>query len=124
MIFKEPLDGWFTHLAWNIDLRRSGPFVRASRLRHEYRDGLAHFAHETAGQPGITTAHALEVTVIPPIKGAPEYDIALIVHSKEPLQTELVSRIRNFGFPEPELALTARNGGLIGDTEERGGEIL
>ncbi|MGO1971647.1 MAG: hypothetical protein ACTH2Q_01690 [Propionibacteriaceae bacterium] len=72
----------------------------------------------------MTTAHALEATVIAPIKGGPEYDLTLLVHSVEPLQAELIGRASESGFPEPVLALTAKNSGLIGDTEAQDGEIL
>ncbi len=124
MIFKEPLDGWFTHLAWTNDLRLSGPFVRESRSRDEHRSRLAALARQLSEQPGVATAHALQVTVIPPIKGGPRYDLALLVHSAEPLQAELEARAAEMGLPEPVHALTARNSGLIGDTETSDGEIL
>ncbi|ACV07345.1 hypothetical protein I6I18_09565 [Kytococcus sedentarius] len=124
MDFKEPLSGWFTHLAWNIDLRRSGPFVRASGRRGDYRHRLVQLAARLAVQSGVDTAHALEVTVIPPIKGCPEYDLALLVRSEEPLHSEIVARTRELGFPEPVHALMARNAGLFGDTEAEDGEIL
>lgn len=124
MHLKDPLDGWFTHLAWNVDLRQVGPFVRASSRRDDLKSRLAHFAEQVLARSGVMMAHALEVAVIPPIKGHPEYDLALLVRSQEPMQTELMARTRELGFHEPEYALTARNAGLFGDTEAQDGEIL
>ncbi|MGW4199422.1 hypothetical protein [Streptomyces sp. NPDC004726] len=124
MNFDEPLDGWFTHLAWSIDLRLSGPFVRASERRSDCQRRLAKLAAQLTEDGKAVTAHALEVTVIPPIKGGPQYDSALLVHSGEPLTDTLIERVRELGLPSPKLALTARNSGRFGDTEGRGGEIL
>lgn len=124
MNFEEPFDGWFTHLAWNIDLKLSGPFVRASKRRPDHQHRLARLAAQLTGQEGTRTAHALEVTAIPPIKGGPRYDLALLIHSDEPLSDALTARTAQLGLPAPELALTARNAGRLGDTEGRNGEIL
>ncbi|WP_443415938.1 hypothetical protein [Brachybacterium tyrofermentans] len=123
MNFDKPLDGWFTHLAWNIDLNLRGPFVRASKRRYDYQHRLVRLARELR-QEGATTAHALEVKVIVPIKGAPQYDLALLVHAKERMADTLIARIAELGFPQPEYAMTALNGGRFGDTEGQDGEIL
>lgn len=124
MTFSKPLDGWFTHLAWNIDLRQIGPFVRASTSRDECLRLLTTLTDELNGKSSVNTAHSLEVTFIVPIKGAPQYDLALLVHSKNPMTTELVNRARKLGLPDPAYRLSAQNSGLIGDTEARNGEIL
>ncbi|TCP47311.1 hypothetical protein EV191_112107 [Tamaricihabitans halophyticus] len=123
MNFDTPLDGWFTHLAWNIDTSTRGPFVKASKQRDEYANRLVDFA-STLREEGATTAHALGVKVIVPIKGGPRYDLALLVHATEPIRDALLQRTADLGFPTPELAMTASNGGRFGDTEGQDGEIL
>ncbi|WP_144008439.1 hypothetical protein [Parenemella sanctibonifatiensis] len=123
MNFDTPLDGWFTHLAWNIDLSLRGPFVKASKKRHEYQHRLVSLANELRTE-GAITAHALAVTVVVPIKGGPQYDLALLVHANEQMRDALIERTTTLGFPKPELAMTARNGGRFGDTEGQDGEIL
>ncbi|TSD55404.1 hypothetical protein [Aeromicrobium piscarium] len=124
MDLEAPLEGWFTHLAWAIDLRLTGPFVRFSQKRAEHGRELARLAAELTAEEEVSTAHALEITAIPPIDGGPRYDLALLVHADEPLSDLLVERAAALGLDQPELALTARNAVRIGDTEERGGEIL
>lgn len=123
MNFDTPLDGWFTHLAWNVDLSTRGPFVKASKRRGDYEHRLVNLAKQLRDE-GATTAHALGVTVIVPVKGGPQYDLALLVHAAEPMRDDLIERTGDLGFPEPELAMTARNGGRFGDTEGQDGEIL
>lgn len=123
MDFETPLDGWFTHLAWNIDLSTRGPFVKPSRRRDDHRHRLAGLAKRLRAE-GATAAHALEVKVIVPIKGGPRYDLALLVHADEAMRDALIERTAALGLPEPELAMTARNGGRFGDTEGKNGEIL
>lgn len=105
MNFEEPFDGWFTHLAWNIDLKLSGPFVRASKRRPDHQHRLARLAAQLTGQEGTRTAHALEVTAIPPIKGGPRYDLALLIHSDEPLSDALTARTAQLGLPAPFLIM-------------------
>ncbi|MCT1436242.1 hypothetical protein [Brachybacterium paraconglomeratum] len=124
MNFDEPHPGYFTHMAWNIDLRLTGPSVKASRKRYDYRHHLVTLAAGLREQDRVQVAHALEVTAIPPIKGGPRYDLALLVRSDDPLQDELVERTSVLGLPAPELAMTARNGGRFGDTEGQDGEVL
>lgn len=123
MDFETPLDGWFTHIAWNIDLHTRGPFVKASKRRLDSQQRLIALANELR-EEGATTAHALEVKVIVPLKGRPQYDLALLVHAKQPMRDALIERTATLGLPTPELAMTAQNSGRIGDTEARGGEIL
>lgn len=123
MNFDTPLDGWFTHLAWNIDLNLRGPFVKASQRRYDYQHRLVGLAKELRAE-GATTAHALEVTVVVPVKGGPQYDLALLVHAEDQMRDALIERTTSLGFPAPELAMTARNGGKFGDTEGQDGEIL
>lgn len=122
--FEQPLSGWFTHLAWNIDLRLRGPFVLHSDERAPLRARLAALAAQLVREEGVHTAHALEMTVIPPLPGGPRCDLALLVHSTQPLTDALTERTTELGLTDPELALTARNTGRIGDTEARDGEIL
>lgn len=123
MEFDTPLDGWFTHVTWNIDLHTRGPFVRASSRRRDYGQWVLDVARELR-EEGAFTAHALEVNVIVPVKGRPQYDLALLVHAAEPMERELVERTMALGLPAPELAMTAQNGGRIGDTEQEDGEVL
>ena len=124
MNFDDPHPGDLTHLAWNIDLHLTGPTVKSSRKRYDYRHLLVTLATRLREQDGVHVAHALEVTAIPPIKGGPRYDLALLVRSDEPLLDELIERTIVLGLPAPELALTARNGGRFGDTEGQDGQIL
>lgn len=123
MNFDTPLDGWFTHLAWNIDLSVRGPFVKASRRRDDYGHRLGDLAKKLRAE-GAITAHAVEIKAIVPIKGGPQYDLALLVHADEQMRDALVERTADLGFPRPELAMTARNVGRFGDTEGQDGEIL
>lgn len=123
MNFDTPLGGWFTYITWNIDLSTRGPLVRASARRGDYAHRLVSLAKQLR-EEGATTAHALGVTVIVPVKGGPKYDLALLVHAAGPTLDELIQRTSDLGFPAPELAMTARNGGRFGDTEGQSGEIL
>ncbi|WP_460887034.1 hypothetical protein [Promicromonospora xylanilytica] len=124
MRFDEPLDGWFTYVTWDIDLRLAGAVVRASARRDDHRGQLIGLAREFAGERGVRTAHALEVTFIPPIAGGPRYDLAVLVHGGSALGDEVTQRAAARGLPAPELVLTGRNSGRIGDTEARDGEVL
>lgn len=123
MNFDKPLDGWFTYLAWNIDLQLRGPFVKASTRREHYQEHLVHIA-EQLREEGAVTAHALQVTTVVPVHGGPRYDVALLVHAGDEVRDELVQRTSALGFPTPELATIARNAGRFGDTEGQEGEIL
>lgn len=118
-----PHEGWFTHLAWNIDLVTRGPFVRESALRRDYQYRLASLAKKLRAE-GALTAHALAVEVIAPIKGGPRYDLALLVHTPERSRDALLERTSSLGFPSPELAVSARNAGRFGDTEGESGAVL
>lgn len=62
--------------------------------------------------------------MIVPIKGAPQYDLALLVHADDRMSDALIARTSDLGFPKPEYAMTALNGGRFGDTEGQDGEIL
>lgn len=44
MDFTDPLPGPLTYLAWNIDPRRRGPFVRPSAARRTAREDLTGLA--------------------------------------------------------------------------------
>ncbi|WP_454295105.1 hypothetical protein [Salana multivorans] len=124
MRFDPPLTGWFTHVAWNIDLSLSGPFVRTSVERRRCADLLARLATELVADGNTDTAQALEVTVIPPIKGGPRYDLALLVRARESLADHVTERAAALGLPTPIYKLVARNAGIFGDTDGQDGEIL
>lgn len=123
MRITTPYDGWFTHLAWNIDLATRGPFVRGSALRRDYLYRLASLAKKLRSE-GAITAHALAVEVIVPVPGGPKYDLALLAHTRERSRDALVDRAAALGFPAPELAVSARNAGRFGDTEGERGAVL
>lgn len=124
MRLDEPLDGWFTYVTWDIDVRLAGAVVRASARRNGHREHLIGLARELAGEPGVRTAHALEATIIPPIAGGPRYDLAVLVHGDRALGDDVARRAAELGLPAPELVLAGRNSGRIGDTEARDGEVL
>ncbi|KUF06353.1 hypothetical protein AUL38_02620 [Leucobacter sp. G161] len=116
-------EGWFTHIAWAIDLTMRGPCVRPSARRRDYEFRLVNLAEKLRGE-GAVTAHALAVEMVVPIMGAPAYDLALLVHTPTPSADALVARTAALGLPAPELTLSGRNGGRFGDTEEQSGAIL
>lgn len=118
------IPGWFTYLAWSVGSPRVGPFVLTSRRRTDAAATLTRIASAVEKLPGVARVRVLGSTFIPPLPGVPQYDLAALAHGEHPLDTELATRAREAGLPEPVLATTARNVVRFGDTDASDGNIL
>ncbi|MEB4613742.1 hypothetical protein [Leucobacter sp. M11] len=124
MQFLEPHDAPYTYLAWSIDLRTTGPFVRKSTTRDGARASLLEIANDLRKHEDVEVVRVLETTFVPPMKGIPQYDLVLLVRAQGDYRPRILERTNDAGLPEPSLAATVNNAGLFGDTDAFDGPFM
>lgn len=122
--YIEPLSDVFTYVAWEVDPRRVGPVFLESSMRSVVAHELTVISDSIAQLPGVGRVRALETTFIPPLRGAPSFDLVILARADRDLRPELLEAATSAGLPEPVLAVSAINAAKFGDTEEADGNIL
>lgn len=119
-----PVPGTFVYVAWKIDLRLRGPFVRSSAERQRFITDLRTMADTLRGSAGIARVRCLESTFIAPVAQHPRFDVAMLADGNDGVSSAVGDVLRASGAPTPTLMCTAANTIRYGDTDSLGGPIL
>lgn len=124
MQFLTPHQTPYIYIAWNVDLRTTGPFVRRSSTRDDARMLLQEIASTLRKHDNVETVRVLETTFVPPMKGIPQYDLVILVRAPQEYRHHILDQARETGLPEPSLAATVSNAGLFGETDTFDGPFM
>jgi hypothetical protein len=115
--FVEPLPYGYIYAGLTIDPPEHSPFVRPSIRRDEAlrRYKVLTERLETLGE--VVRATLYRTVLLPPIEGAPRFDVMVLVQTTSP---ETITRVRvshMFTALDADFVMPARNVRRIGDTE-------
>jgi hypothetical protein len=114
----EPLPYGYLYAGVRIDPPGRAPFVRRSARRDEALKECKFLAGRLKALGEVVRATVYRAVLIPPIAGAPRFDVVALV---ETTSAETVAGVRSseaFGRLGADFVMAARNARRIGDTEK------
>jgi hypothetical protein len=116
--FAEPLPYGYIYAGMTVDPPGRAPIVRGSTRRDNALEKLKTVAGQLEAVDEVVRATVYRAVLIPPIEGAPRFDVVVLVETTSP---EEISRVQNsepYGQLDPDFVMAARNTRRIGDTQE------
>ena len=116
--FDEPSADRFLYAGWSVDPPARLPFVRRSDERALTIARCCEYAAGAERRTGTMSATVFETEVMPPLPGAPRYDVLMLlrVESQQALARE-AAEVRDLA---PTFTMSAWNSRRIGDTDRTG----
>jgi hypothetical protein len=113
--FRTPSASGFLYVGLTVDPPR-GPFVRARAERDDAVDACARLARTLAARDDVVGARVFEAVLMPPIGGAPRFDVAMLVETDRPDSLDAVRAAADLDALDADLVMPADNPARIGDT--------
>ncbi|MFE3456123.1 hypothetical protein ACFXKD_01155 [Nocardiopsis aegyptia] len=115
--FRTPSASGFLYAGLTVDPPRV-PLVRASAERDDAVEACAQVARALTERPDVLRARVFEAVLMPPLKGAPRFDVTMLVETDGPESLDAVRAAADFGTLGADLVMPAVNPARIGDTED------
>src|SRR3954451_2283877 len=109
MDFMEPLTAPYLYAAWSVQPRLIGPVVAPSAERRRVAGQLVAVTRSLASDGDTQHVRLLRAGSIPPLRGRPRFDLALLVRGGTDLEARLEREFDAVDAPRPELVTTAVN---------------
>ncbi|WP_199432974.1 hypothetical protein [Qaidamihabitans albus] len=123
--FTEPSPRGFLYLGLEVVAPGPGPFVRRSAERDTEVAGLTELAEALEKVPEVAAVHVYRAVMIPPIRGGPRFDLAVLVETTSPEDISAVRSTSHYRDIGATFAMPARNVERIGRTDaSRPGTML
>ena len=116
--FAQPLPYGYVYAGMKIDLPGSAPFVRGSAKRDEALERCKADAGRLEALGGVLRATVYRAVLIPPIEGAPRFDVVVLVKTTSPEAIAGVRSSEAFEGLGADFVMAARNARRIGDTQK------
>ncbi len=116
--FTETLPHGYIYVGMMVDPPGRAPFVRLSARRDEAIRECKAVAERLETLAEVVRATVYRAVLIPPIKGAPRFDVVMLVQTTSPEAIPEVRASEPFGRLDADFVMSARNTRRIGDTEE------
>ena len=116
--FAEPLPYGYIYAGMTVDPPGRTPFVRGSARRDEALEKLKSVAGQLEALDEVVRATVYRAVLIPPLEGAPRFDVTLLVETTSPEQIDGVRSSEAFERLGADFVMGALNTRRIGDTEE------
>jgi hypothetical protein len=116
--FAEPLPYGYVYAGMKVDPPGRVPFVRGSARREEALEWCKHVAGRLEEFGEVVRATVYRAVLIPPIEGAPRFDVVVLVETFSPEEIAGVRFSEAFEELGADFVMGARNARRIGDTEE------
>jgi hypothetical protein len=101
-----------------VDPPGRAPFVRRSAERDEAVEKLKIVAGQLEALEEVVRATVYRAVLIPPIEGAPRFDVMVLLETTSPEEIDGVRSSEPFERLGADFVMAARNTRRIGDTEE------
>jgi hypothetical protein len=116
--FAEPLPYGYVYVGMTVDPPGRAPFVRRSAKRDEALEKLKIVAGQLEALDEVVRATVYQAVLIPPIEGAPRFDMTVLVEITSPEEISGVQTSEPYRQLDADFVMGARNTRRIGDTEE------
>ena len=116
--FAEPLPHGYLYAGLTIDPPGRVPFVRRSARREEALGECKAVAGRLERLGEVVRATVYRAVLIPPISGAPRFDVVVLVETTSPETVAGVRSSEAFGRLGADFVMAARNARRIGDTQK------
>ena len=116
--FAEPLPYGYLYAGWEIDPPGRAPFVRRSARREEALGERKAVAGQLESLDEVLRATVYRAVLIPPVGGAPRFDVVVLVETTSPETVAGVRSSEAFGRLGADFVMAARNARRIGDTQK------
>lgn len=123
MEFEEPSSSTFVYMGWSVDLHRVGPFVLPSAKRQKILPGLRNVRSLLLDQ-GADHVRILETTFLPPLPGAPHFDVALLADGPGISVQMAEQLVESSGVSPAQWMTVAHDVARFGDTDRHPGPVL
>jgi hypothetical protein len=117
-MFVEPLPYGYIYAGMTVDPPGRAPFVRGSARRDEALEKLKIVAGQLEALEEVVRATVYRAVLIPPIEGAPRFDVTVLLETTSPEEISGVQTSEAFTQVDADFVMAARNTRRIGDTEE------
>ncbi|MQA27074.1 MAG: hypothetical protein GEU94_16785 [Micromonosporaceae bacterium] len=115
--FTDPTPYGYVHAGFTVDPPRRAPVVRRSKARDNTMARLAALARRFDDLPQVVKATVFRAIFMPPIKGAPRFDVVLLVRTTSPEVISDVQASEPYAELGADSVITAYNSRRIGATE-------
>jgi hypothetical protein len=116
--FAEPLPYGYIFAGMTVDPPGRAPFVRGSARRDEALEKLKSVAGQLEALDEVIRATVYRAVLIPPIAGAPRFDVTVLLETTSPEEIDGVRSSEAYRQLDADFVMGARNTRRIGDTEE------
>jgi hypothetical protein len=116
--FVEPLPYGYVYVGITVDPPGRTPFVRRSAKRDAALEKLKSVAGQLEALDEVVRATVYRAVLIPPIEGAPRFDVIVLVETTSPEEIDELRSSEAFERLGADFVMAARNTRRIGDTEE------
>jgi hypothetical protein len=116
--FAEPLPYGYLYAGLEIDPPGRSPFVRRSARREEALRECKAVAGRLEALGEVVRATVYRAVLIPPVGGAPRFDVVVLVETTSPETVAGVRSSEAFGRLGADFVVAARNARRIGDTQK------
>jgi hypothetical protein len=118
-VFTKPLPYGYLYAGMEIDPPGRAPFVRKSAKRDEALERCKAVAGRLEALGEVARATVYRAVLIPPIEGAPRFDVVVLVETASPEAIVGIRSSEAFGRLGADFVMGARNARRIGDTGEK-----
>ncbi len=116
--FTEALPFGYIYVGVVVDPPGRVPFVRPSVERDDALRECKVAAGQIEALGGVVRATVYQAVLIPPIAGAPRFDVTLLIETTSPEEISAVQNSEPYKRLNADFVMTARNTRRIGDTGE------
>jgi hypothetical protein len=116
--FAEPLPYGYVYVGMTVDPPGRTPFVRRSAKRDAALEKLKSVAGQLEALDEVVRATVYRAVLIPPIEGAPRFDVIVLVETTSPEEIDELRSSEAFDRLGADFVMAARNTRRIGDTQE------
>jgi hypothetical protein len=116
--FAEVLPYGYIYAGMTVDPPGRAPFVRGSAKRDEALEKLKTVAGQLEALDEVVRATVYRAVLIPPIAGAPRFDVTVLLETTSPEEIDGVRSSEAFERLGADFVMAARNTRRIGATEQ------
>lgn len=114
--FCSPSSSGYVYVGLSVDPPRAPP-VRASAKRDDAIGECQSLAKRLTERDDVLRTRVFEAVLMPPLRGAPRYDVTMLVETSSPDTVNAVLETADFAELGSDLTMPAFNPARIGDTE-------
>jgi hypothetical protein len=122
--FAEPTPYGYIYIGMKVDPPGRAPIVRRSGKRDEAIQACVQAARALKDHPEIVDVTVYKAVFMPPIEGAPRFDVVVLISTSSPGTIAEVQGTEPYQRLAGDLVMTARNVRRIGDTGRSGTFLL